>query len=495
MDFSCFKMYSINLVSLIQWAFVLVVSTVVLIILLSLIAKKYFQKVREKARKSGQPFSVALFHPYCNAGGGGERVLWCAVKAIQARYSSTKIVIYTGDLNASPAEIVKKVYTRFNITLSSPVEFIYLHKRKYIEASRYPHFTLLCQSLGSISLGCEALFAFLPDVYIDSMGFSFTLPLFKLIGGCTTACYVHYPTISKDMLKRVISRDVTITNRAHVARSPILSFAKLVYYRLFAMVYSICGGYSDSIMVNSSWTEDQITYIWSGCRDGKNPTHRVYPPCDTKSLQAMPLAKDIGESKEIKIVSVGQYRPEKDHPLQLKALYELRQIVSEETWDRIKLVFIGSCRDSEDHIRVKDMMDLCKHLSLENNVEFKVNVTYEELKQELASSMIGLHAMWNEHFGIGVVECMAAGHIMVAHRSGGPKADIIEEAEGSRNGFLAYDEREYAEAIAAIIKLSPATRKKIREAARSSVDRFSTAEFEKAFLRTIEPLFSCNKVN
>lgn len=46
------------------------------------------------------------------------------------------------------------------------------------------------------------------------------------------------------------------------------------------------------------------------------------------------------------------------------------------------------------------MMDLCKHLSLENNVEFRVNVPYSELKDELQSSMIGLHAMWNEHFGI-----------------------------------------------------------------------------------------------
>lgn len=32
--------------------------------------------------------------------------------------------------------------------------------------------------------------------------------------------------------------------------------------------------------------------------------------------------------------------------------------------------------------------------------------------------MIGLHTMWNEHFGISVVEGMAAGQIMVAHASG-----------------------------------------------------------------------------
>ena len=28
---------------------------------------------------------IGFFHPYCNAGGGGERVLWCAVRAIQKR--------------------------------------------------------------------------------------------------------------------------------------------------------------------------------------------------------------------------------------------------------------------------------------------------------------------------------------------------------------------------------------------------------------------------
>ena len=29
--------------------------------------------------------SVGIFHPYCAAGGGGERVLWYAVKALQDR--------------------------------------------------------------------------------------------------------------------------------------------------------------------------------------------------------------------------------------------------------------------------------------------------------------------------------------------------------------------------------------------------------------------------
>jgi hypothetical protein len=46
----------------------------------------------------------------------------------------------------------------------------------------------------------------------------------------------------------------------------------------------------------------------------------------------------------IKIVSVSQFRPEKDHPLQLRAMYELRQLVPEDVWDKVsKLLKRMSC--------------------------------------------------------------------------------------------------------------------------------------------------------
>lgn len=37
----------------------------------------------------------------------------------------------------------------------------------------------------------------------------------------------------------------------------------------------------------------------------------------------------------------------------------------------------------------------------------------------------GLHTMLEEHFGISIVEMMAAGLYTIAHNSGGPKDDII----------------------------------------------------------------------
>lgn len=41
---------------------------------------------------------IAFFHPFCNAGGGGERVLWSAIKGLQRQYPEHCIVIYSGML-------------------------------------------------------------------------------------------------------------------------------------------------------------------------------------------------------------------------------------------------------------------------------------------------------------------------------------------------------------------------------------------------------------
>lgn len=137
--------------------------------------------------------------------------------------------------------------------------------------------------------------------------------------------------------------------------------------------------------------------------------------------------------------------------------------------------------------------------------------------------MIGLHTMWNEHFGISVVEGMAAGTLMVAHNSGnfiiaqkisetfsgGPKMDIIgelssEDSELLRCGFLAATTEgcekgsrfwsvnlfalEYSAEILKILEMDRYGRDRIRAAARQRVQRFSDSEFERTFCAAICPL-------
>lgn len=89
-----------------------------------------------------------------------------------SRYPNVHIAIYTGDLDADPKEILSKTKKAFNIKLRPNIEFVYLHRRKWVEASMYPHFTLLGQSLGSILLGIEALNSLPPGDIMNRLRYS-----------------------------------------------------------------------------------------------------------------------------------------------------------------------------------------------------------------------------------------------------------------------------------------------------------------------------------
>ncbi|XP_068165625.1 GDP-Man:Man(3)GlcNAc(2)-PP-Dol alpha-1,2-mannosyltransferase [Antennarius striatus] len=449
-------------------------------------AVRFWLQSRRNAQRArdGRP-TIAFFHPYCNAGGGGERVLWCAIRALQTRYMDTNFIVYTGDQGVTGQQILDGARRRFNIVLPRSVQFVFLRHRLLVEPSLFPHFTLLGQSVGSIFLGWEALTEFVPDIYIDSMGYAFTLPLFRYLGGCSVGSYVHYPTISTDMLSAVRERNPRFNNPNFVSNSLFLSAFKVVYYCLFALLYGMAGSCSDLIMVNSSWTLEHILSLWRA----PNRTLVVYPPCDVTAFLDIPMEED-GDKKCHSIVSIGQFRPEKDHQLQIRAFKKVLDRRREEAggMGELKLVLIGGCRNQQDEDRVLMLRGLCQELGVADRVEFKLNISFEELKREMGEATIGLHTMWNEHFGIGVVECMAAGKVILAHKSGGPKLDIVVPFGGDQTGFLAQDEDSYSETIDRILSLPPNIRLQIRRNARQSVARFSDQEFDASFLAAMEPL-------
>lgn len=49
-----------------------------------------------------------------NAGGGGERVLWTAVRATQKRWPNAKCVVYTGDHDVTKEAMLARVKVFFN---------------------------------------------------------------------------------------------------------------------------------------------------------------------------------------------------------------------------------------------------------------------------------------------------------------------------------------------------------------------------------------------
>lgn len=305
-------------------------------------------------------------------------------------------MIYTGDCDASGQEILHKARQRFNITLPKPVEFVFLSSRHWVEATKYPMFTLLGQSIGSIVLGWEAMMAYVPDIYIDSMGYAFTLPLFKYLGGCSVGCYVHYPTISTDMLQRVSDRQAGFNNASLVTRSSTLTSIKVLYYRMFAYGYGLAGNCSDIVMVNSTWTYGHIKSLW-GVGD---KAVIVYPPCDISEFVKISLA-DKRNNDVQSILSIAQFRPEKNHHLQLEGFCKFLEKYSEKEKRKFKLILVGGCRDQQDRQRVEALKESAEELCINDYVDFKLNVPFEDLISLMAQATIGLHTMRDEHFGIG----------------------------------------------------------------------------------------------
>ena len=290
-----------------------------------------------------------------NDGGGGERVLWQMVKSMRMEHPRFACVVFSGDVTASAAQILAKVRGRFGIDLTEEdVDFVFLRTRGFVEAKYYPVFTMLGQSLGAVVMALEALQLCNPHVLLDTMGYSFTLPVFHHLGRCWTGCYVHYPTISVDMLQAVAAGSSGHTSRA-IFRLPGLRRAKLHYYRFFAALYGLMGRSAHLVMTNSSWTRANIEQLWS---HNKNVTSTVFPPCNVRHLVQTPLK---GRDHNL-IVSIAQFRPEKDQALQIRALARLLSRRQADFPD-LRLVLIGSCRHADDEALVASLRRLAAEVS------------------------------------------------------------------------------------------------------------------------------------
>jgi alpha-1,2-mannosyltransferase len=198
---------------------------------------------------------------------------------------------------------------------------------------------------------------------IDTHGLAFSYPIARfLTHGLTQQttkppmpiiAYIHYPTISASMLKRIESRSTTYANSSTITSSTWRSTAKTLYYRLFTFFYTSALRVivpPTFIAVNSSWTKAHVEALlatrsaestvpglgflgavldlgsmlvgWNlpspkginqPPKEGVSsniPTlnvpagiRRIYPPCDVDPLRAFPL----GGRKKV-VFSCAQFR-------------------------------------------------------------------------------------------------------------------------------------------------------------------------------------------
>ena len=74
-----------------------------------------------------------------------------------------------------------------------------------------------------------------------------------------------------------------------------------------------------------------------------------------------------------------------------------------------QLKLVGSCRNAGDQARVEQLRTAAAELGLTEHVNFCLGISNTELRGLLGGAVGGLHTMLDEHFGISVVEYMAAG--------------------------------------------------------------------------------------
>lgn len=420
-------------------------------------------------KKLGQPTQRRIFgflHPNASAGGGGERVLWAAVKQTLQNDNNIAAIYMAARKGLTLSELLEHVYSRFGISFTpseaNRIVIIGLTQTNLINPETFPWLTLVGQAFGMAVLGYEAISNLMPDVFVETTGLAFCYPVVSWIGCVPVLSYVHYPFVQHSMIQTL------------KWWSP-----KQLYWRLLLVAYRFALKFSSVTTSNSTWTSEHLLPIKSDI---------VFPPCAVQDFHPST------EQRTPAIVYVAQFRPEKRHEIVLKAFSRVKSQIRKVSGQRPHLIFIGSVRDEDDAIRVLALRRLATELGLtEHDCTIVENAPWPNVRRILETSLVGLNAMWNEHFGMGVVEIMAAGLIPVVHASAGPLLDIVKNTD---HGFFFksardpdYKKGEYpslSEALLSAFSLNPADRKAMSLRVQAASQKFGDAQFATAWEKEVE---------
>lgn len=389
----------------------------------------FIENLRAKEIKdSRRKVIYGFFHPYANNGGGGERVLWHAVRATLLSNDLNIAAIYTTNNDSSPNQILEKVQDKFNIwdLDSKRILFIYLKRYAHlIDGDYWKHFTLIGQIFGAMVLSLTAMLELSPDIWIDTMGLPGSYVLVNSILKIPIMSYVHYPIIQPEMFRKLRYQNMSQIRNFRLKSRDVFEVGKFFYWRVMFYLYKYLGSNVTVTLANGTWTYNKISDAWSWNRNLGSYFGILYPPCGTEHLLER---SKLAQRREDYLLLIAQFRPEKRQLLVLNSYQKFLQDVRIDNPLLVgvpKLVFLGSCRTPGDTLTLETLKRQVEELSLHEYVRFVVDSSYEEMMRWLSISKFGLNAMWNEHFGISVVEYLGLGVIPICHATAGPILDIV----------------------------------------------------------------------
>jgi alpha-1,3/alpha-1,6-mannosyltransferase len=298
------------------------------------------------------------------------------------------------------------------------------------------------------------------------------IPLLRLVSRAKIICYCHYPD-------RLLA-----PNRTGVYASYRYPIDRLEEAGLRM---------ADRIFVNSQYTAGVFRAAFP--RLSGKQVDVVYPGVDMAAFSgamAWPAMPAALQDSDIVLLSLNRYDPGKNLELAVEALAELKKVVPEETGSRLHLIYAGSCdeRLPESRALMQRLQQRAEDLKLADQVIFLRSVTDAERAWLMKRSICLVYTSLHEHFGIGIVEAMAAGRAVVAVNSGGP----CETVKDGETGFLCEPSPEdFARAFARIVTDPPFAERMGREAQKRAADMFSRPAFGRNFDACVRSLLAGEK--
>lgn len=203
-------------------------------------------------------------------------------------------------------------------------------------------------------------------------------------------------------------------------------------------------------LVNSDWVGAHVQ------RSLDVPTITVYPPIADPAPGAPWAERRNG------FLAIGRLSPEKEFERVMAILARVRERIP-----AITLTIIGTWDRHARRYRDR-LFDRAR--SLGSWIEFRQNLSRDEIRALMATHRYGIHGMREEHFGMAPAELARAGCIVWVPRGGGQMEVVGGEPA------LMYDSEDDAVEKIAMTLASPAEQDRLRQVLTAS-ERFSTANF------------------
>ena len=253
--------------------------------------------------------------------------------------------------------------------------------------------------------------------------------------------YINYPSYLRP-------RPAVDLRWYHQATAPLGA-----YYAIADRVadFSLARMQSNVTLVNSDWAGHQVRRSLGGT------PRTVYPPV------ADPGRGRSWTDRAPHFLAVGRISPEKEYERIMRILARVRANAPD-----LRLTIVGTS-DRHSARYFASLQSLAR--SLGDWIQFRDDVSRDEMRELMGSHRYGIHGMREEHFGMAPAEMARAGVIVwVPH--GGGQMEIV----GNEPALL-YDSQDEAATKISTVLADPATQERLRGALAARAEMFSTDRF------------------